>query len=68
LRRLGIKPILAKRKTEPASGRGKHPWVAERTPSRLHPLRRRRVRDEGRDDIHQALLTLGCIVTCGYFA
>jgi hypothetical protein len=30
-------------------------------------MRRLRVRYERRDDIHEAFLTLGCVLICGYF-
>jgi transposase len=64
LRGLGITPILAKRRTENGSGLGKHRWVVERTVSWLHQYRRLRVRYERRADIHQAFVTLGCIMIC----
>ena len=64
LRGLGITPILAKRHTENGSGLGMHRWVVERTLSWLHQYRRLRVRYERRADIHQALVTLGCIMIC----
>jgi transposase len=67
LRRLGIEPVLAKRNTEHGSGLGQYRWVVERTIAWLHQFRRLRVRYERRDDIHQALLTIGSIVTCSYF-
>jgi transposase len=67
LRRRGIEPVLAKRNTEHGSGLGQHRWVVERTISWLHQLRRLRTRYERRDDIHEAFLTLGCIVVCSYF-
>jgi len=64
LRRLGIKPLLAKRGTEHGSGLGKHRWVVERTLSWLHQFRRLRVRYERRADIHQAFLSLACSLIC----
>lgn len=67
LRERGIEPVLAKRNTEHGSGLGVYRWVVERTISWLHQLRRLRTRYERRDDIHEAFLTLGCIVVCGYF-
>jgi IS5 family transposase len=39
----------------------------KRTIAWLHQFRRLRVRYERRDDIHQAFLTIGSIVTCTYF-
>ena len=67
LRKRGIQPVLAKRNTEHGSGLGVYRWVVERTVSWLHQLRRLRTRYERRHDIHEAFLTLGCIVICGYF-
>jgi transposase len=67
LRKRGIQPVLARRNTEHGSGLGVYRWVVERTISWLHQLRRLRTRYERRDDIHEAFLTLGCIVVCGYF-
>jgi transposase len=67
LRNLGIKPFLAKRNTEHGSGLGVYRWVVERTHGWLHQFRRLRVRYERRDDIHQAFLTLGCILICGNY-
>ena len=67
LRSRGIQPVLARRNTEHGSGLGVYRWVVERTVSWLHQFRRLRVRCERRDDIHEAFLSLGCIVICGYF-
>jgi transposase len=67
LRRRRVKPVLAKRNTEHGSGLGVYRWVVERTISWLHQMRRLRTRFERRDDLHDAFLTLGCIVVCGYF-
>src|SRR5262249_6594861 len=67
LRRRGIEPLLARRHTEHGSGLGVYRWVVERSFSWPHQFRRLRVRCERRDDIHQAFLTLGCIIICGYF-
>ena len=67
LRRRGIRPVLAKRNTEHGSGLGVFRWVVERTNSWLHQFRRLRVRFEKRPDIHEAFLTLGCILICFRF-
>jgi transposase len=67
LRQRGIQPLLARRNTEHGSGLGTSRWVVERTISWLHQMRRLRTRFDRRDDIHQAFLTLGCIVVCSYF-
>jgi transposase len=64
LRLLNIKALLAKRRTDNGSGLGKTRWVVERTLAWLHQLRRLRVRYERRSDIHEAFLTIGCIIIC----
>jgi hypothetical protein len=46
---------------------GRHRWVVERTLSRLNRHRRLKIRYEWRADIHQALLPLGCALTCWSF-
>lgn len=67
LRHKGIRPVLAKRRTGHGSGLGVHRWVVERTLSWLHQFRRLRIRYERRPDIHEAFLTLGCILICWRF-
>lgn len=64
LRKKGIIPVLAKRRTENGSGLGIYRWVVERSLSWLHQNRRLRIRYEKRDDIHQAFLIIGCIKIC----
>ena len=58
LRRRGIDPELAKRRTPHGSGLGVYRWVVERTISWFHQFRRLRVRYDRRDDIHQGLCDL----------
>jgi len=64
LRLLKIKSLLAKRRTPNGSGLGKTRWVVERTLAWLHQFRRLRVRYERRSDIHEAFLSIGCIIIC----
>lgn len=61
---LRIKTLLARRRTTHGSGLGKTRWVVERTLAWLHQFRRLRVRYERRSDIHEAFLTIGCIMIC----
>jgi transposase len=68
LRARRIEPILAKRNTEHGSGLGLYRWVVERTHAWLHQNRRLRVRYERRSDIHEAFLTIGCVLICWNFA
>jgi transposase len=65
LRRRGIEPVIAQRRTDHGSGLGVFRWVVERTNAWLHQFRRLRVRYERRAYIHEAFLLLGCIVICG---
>ena len=67
LRALGIEPNLARRGTAHGSGLGVYRWVVERTIAWLHRNRRLRVRYERRADIHEAFLTIGCILICWNF-
>lgn len=64
LRDKHIEPVLAKRNTEHGSGLGKTRWVVERTLAWLHQFRRLRVRYERRADIHEAFLSIGCLLIC----
>jgi transposase len=67
LRQRGITPVLARRFTPHGSGLGKYRWVVERTIAWLHQFRRLRIRYERRPEIHEAFLSLGCIVICSWF-
>ena len=48
LRERGIKPVIARRRTEHGSDLGKFRWVVERTHAWLHNFRRLRIRFERR--------------------
>lgn len=63
-RRRHIKVRIARKGIESRERLGRHRWVVERTLAWLHRYRRLRVRDERRDDLHQAFLTLGCALIC----
>lgn len=63
-RRRHIAPRIARRGTGPRDRLGRHRWVVERTLAWFSQFRRLRVRDERRDDIHDAFLALGCSVIC----
>lgn len=67
LSKRGIQSVLAHRNTENGSGLGIYRWVVERSLSWLHQFRRLRVRYERRSDIHNALMTIGCIFICWSF-
>jgi len=58
----GIEALLPAKGTDEDRALGTVRWVVERTIAWLHQFRRLRVRYERRADIHQAFLTLGCIL------
>ena len=60
----GIKPEIARRKTEHGSGLGRDRWVVERTFAWLHQRRRLLVRYDRRSDIHEGFLALACCLIC----
>lgn len=64
LRQRRIIPRIARRNTEHGSGLGKHRSIIESVFAWLFQQRRLRVRYEKRADIHQAFLTIGCIMIC----
>jgi transposase len=64
LRRRGIKPLIARRKTEHGSALGRYRWVVERTFAWLHHFRRLLVRYDRRAEIHEAFLAIGCCLVC----
>jgi transposase len=59
-----ILPLLAMRSTRHGSGLGRWRWVVERTFAWLNQFRRLRVRYEKRADIHEAFLSLACVLIC----
>ena len=67
LRRRGIGCRIARRKVDSSERLGRHRWVVERTPAWLARYRRLAIRYERRADIHEAFLTLGCILICVNF-
>ena len=64
LRERGIKPVIARRKTEHGSGLGTTRWVVERTFAWLHQFKRLLVRYERRAEMHEAMLAIGCCLIC----
>jgi transposase len=64
LRRRGIQVKIAWPESAHGSGLGTKRWVVERTIGWLHQYRRLRIRYERRDDIHEALLAIGCSLIC----
>lgn len=64
LRRRGIRPFLARRRTEHGSGLGVVRYMAEQTQALLHQFKRLRTRYDVRDDIHESFLDLACCVIC----
>jgi transposase len=64
LRRLGVEPKIAKRRTPHGSGLGRVRWVVERTVSWIKGLRRMRVRNDRLGVIRDAWMTLAASVIC----
>jgi len=64
LRRRGITPRLARRGIEGSVRPGRYRWVVERTIGWQQGFRRLRVRDEKRDDIHEALVHPANSMSC----
>ena len=64
LRRRGIACRIARKGVESGRKLGRHRWVVERTLAWLARYRRLAIRYERRADIHEAFLTLGCILIC----
>jgi len=64
LRALGIAPLIAKRNTKPGSGLGIFRWVVGRTISWLHQFRRLKIRYEHLANIHEAFLSITCVMIC----
>jgi len=64
LRDRGIKPVLARRRTEHGSGLGKYRWVVERTHAWFHNFHRLRIRYERLAKIHEAFLKFAACLIC----
>ena len=64
LARRGIGIRIARKGVEDKARLGRHRWVVERTMAWLNHFRRLAIRYERREDIHQALLDLGCALIC----
>ena len=63
----GVRTAIARRRTEHGSGLGLTRWVVERTIAWAHRFRRLSIRYERLDYIHEAFLTIGCIMICWNF-
>jgi IS5 family transposase len=64
LRSRDIVPRIARYGIDSRERLGRWRWVVERTLGWLHRFRRLRIRYERRADIHQAFLSLACILIC----
>ena len=60
VRKLRVRPVIARRQTKHGSGLGAVRWVVERTFAHLHQFKRLLVRYERRAEMHEAMLALGC--------
>src|SRR5829696_1759854 len=64
IRRRGIGPAFARRKTAHGSGLGKYRWPVERFFAWLHSYRRLRLRTDWDAQVHNAFLTLALGIIC----
>lgn len=64
LRQRGITTRIARRNTDHGSGLGTVRYFVEQTFGLFHQFRRLRTRFDKRADIHEAFMSLGCIVIC----
>jgi transposase len=64
LRCSGIAPSIARYGISSRERLSRWRWVVERTLGWLHRFRRLCIRYERRADIHQAFLSLACILIC----
>ena len=67
LRQRHVIARLARKGIDSSTRLGRYRWVVERTLAWLNRYRRLKVRDERREDIHQAFLTLGGALICCHF-
>ena len=67
LRQRHVIARIARKGIDSSKRLGRYRWVVERTLAWLNRYRRLKVRDERREDIHQAFLTLGCALICCHF-
>jgi len=63
-RRRNIIPRIARRGVDTAHKLGRHRWVIERSFAWLNKFRRLTIRYERRLDIHHALTSIACSITC----
>jgi transposase len=67
MRRRGIDPVFARRRTPHGSGLGRHRWPVERLFAWLHRYRRLRLRTDRSDGMHDAFLKLAtCLICFGF--
>jgi transposase len=64
LQRRGSTGRIARKDVGSATRLGRYRWVVARTLAWLPKFRRVAVRDERRNDLHQAFLDLGCALIC----
>jgi transposase len=64
VRRRGIRPVIARRRTAHGSGLGRQRWVVERAFAHLHWFRRLRIRWDRHPEMHTAFLLLACSILC----
>ena len=55
---------IARRNTPHGSGLGVYRWFVEQSLALMHQFKRLRVRDDRDDAVHEAFMTLACVVMC----
>jgi transposase len=67
IKKRGMVPHFARRRTAHGSGLGIYRWVVERTAAWLHGFRRLRLRTDRNATVHEAFLALGSALICSWF-
>jgi len=67
LRRRGITPVVAKRRSEHGGGLGTSRWFVERTLAWAHQFGRLRLRRDRLPSIHKAFMSIACSMICMSF-
>lgn len=55
---------IARRNTPHGSGLGVFRWFVEQTLALMHQFKRLRMRDDRDDQVHEAFMTLACVIIC----
>lgn len=67
LRQRRIRDRIARKRVDSSVTLGRYRWVIERSLAWLNRFRRLTIRYERRADIHEAFVTIGCVLICLYY-